>query len=116
MPFRNPWIDPRVLQVRSADARSYLFRRGWKLVSAESEPMLDFEGPPNRSAPTVVSLPTKEQARDYPQRIIELLTDLAVAEERYAGEVLNEILQQANAAPVSANGPGIPLPVDATTK
>jgi hypothetical protein len=116
MQLRNPWIDPRVLEIKSADARRYLLRRGWKLLSAESEPLLDFEGPPNKGEATVVSLPTKEQARDYPQRIIELLTDVALAEDRYAGDLLNDILQQASAVPVSANGPGMPLPVEPAPK
>jgi hypothetical protein len=28
--FRNPWVDPRVLDVRLADAEAYLRDRGWQ--------------------------------------------------------------------------------------
>ena len=30
MKVRNPWIDPRVLQVRSAAVQAYLVHHGWK--------------------------------------------------------------------------------------
>ncbi len=116
MMFRNPWIDPRVAQVRSADARGYLQRRGWKLLSPESEPLLSFEGPPSHGSGTLVNVPTKEQARDYTQRIIELVTDLALAEDRYAVDILNDILHQATVEPVSANGPGMPLSAEPAPK
>jgi hypothetical protein len=57
----------------------------------------------------------KEQARDYTQRIIELITDLALAEDRYAGDVLSDILRQSPES-VPANGPGVPLPAEPAPK
>jgi hypothetical protein len=93
MKFRNPWIDPRVLQVHAGAAQTYLRQRGWKPLPAEQPNLLRFEGPPGGDSRTV-RVPLLEQARDYTQRVIELITDLAVAEDRYAVEVLEEILRQ----------------------
>jgi hypothetical protein len=111
--FRNPWIDPRVVQVRSAAAQAYLCHHGWKPLPPEQPNLLPFEGPPNRNSPTV-RVPLQEQARDYPQRVIELITDLALAEERYAVEVLDEILRQPPADTATAahatSAPALPEP------
>src|SRR5205085_10031601 len=30
MKFRNPWIDPRIVQARPESARAYLLCHGWK--------------------------------------------------------------------------------------
>jgi hypothetical protein len=107
MKFRNPWIDPRVAQVKPADAQAYLLRHGWKMLS-EHGPMLPFEGPPGGKEGVTVAVPLKEQASDYTQRVIELITDLADIEGRYAVDVLNDVLRQAAAEPVPANGPTLP--------
>jgi hypothetical protein len=115
MKFRNPWIDPRVAQVRSASARTYLFQHGWKLLSPESDSLLQFEGPFGGDVAPTVWLPVKEQARDYTQRVIELITDLALAEDRFAVEVLDDILQQ-SADPVPANGPSVSQPAEPAPK
>ncbi len=115
MKFRNPWIDPRILQVRSAEVRSYLLRHGWKQVSPESESLLHFEKFSEGGSETIVSVPTKEQARDYTQRVIELITDLALAEDRYAGDVLTDILRQSPEF-VPAASPGVPLSAEPAPK
>lgn len=39
-------------------------------------------------------MPSAERGSDYTQRIIEVITNLALLEDRYAGEVLSDILQQ----------------------
>ena len=41
------------------------------------------------------------------QRMIDLLADLARFEERWAGAILEEMLPQATAEPVSSNGPDL---------
>jgi hypothetical protein len=106
MKFRDPWIDPRVGQVRAAAARAYLVQRGWKPLPAEQPNLLRFEGPDGGEGSPVVRVPELEQARDYPQRVIELITDLALAEDRYAVEVLNDVLRQPAEA---ASGNGLPV-------
>jgi hypothetical protein len=106
MKFRNPWIDPRVAQVRSASAQAYLLQHGWKPLTAEQANLQPFEFPSGEDSP-VVLVPLAEEGRDYPQRVIELITELALAEERYAVEVLNDLLGQAGEI-MGANGPAAP--------
>ncbi len=107
MKFRNPWIDPRVEQVRSAAAQAYLLGHGWKALPIEQPNLLPFESALDEETP-VILVPVIEEARDYPQRIVEFITELALAEGRYAVEVLNDILQQSS-LPISTNGPSTPV-------
>jgi len=117
MKFRNPWIDPRVTQVRSGDARAYLQRRGWRPLPVEQPHLLPFESPSGGDDAPVVVLPEREGGRDFTQRIIELISDVALAEGRFAGDILNEMIGQTAAAlPPTANGPGVTHPAEATTK
>ena len=44
MKFRNPWIDPRVVQVRPAAAQAYLRAHGWMVLPAEQPNLLSFRG------------------------------------------------------------------------
>ncbi len=94
MKLRNPWIDPRVAQVRSQAVQAYLVQHGWKRMEANQPHFLPFAGPTASKNPSVIRVPLRKQARDYPERVIELVTDLALVEGRYAVEVLNELLQQ----------------------
>ena len=108
MKFRNPWIDPRVARVRPAQAQAYLLRRGWTPLPTDGANLVPFEAPSGADRP-VVQVPLLEQARDYPQRVIELITDLALLEDRYAVAVLDDILHAA--PPVApADAPGTPVP------
>ena len=46
MNFRNPWIDPRIVQLGPADAKAYLIRHGWRSLGPASNPILEMlEGP-----------------------------------------------------------------------
>lgn len=106
MKFRNPWIDPRVVEVRSHAAQTYLVHHGWKPLAADQANLLPFAGPKAGKNPPIVRVPVREQARDYTQRVIELVTDLAVAEGRYAVEVLDELLeQQLGSSAMTGNAP-----------
>jgi hypothetical protein len=87
------WVDPRVKGVRVTDVRAYLQRRGWTARSAPRPQQLAFEQPagsPDERA--VIYLPSSEQFVDYPQRVLEVITELAEIEDRYAVDVLNDIL------------------------
>jgi hypothetical protein len=54
----------------------------------------------------IVQVPLREQTRDYTQRMIEFVTDLAVAEGRQAVEVLNELLRELpETSAIAGNGP-----------
>jgi hypothetical protein len=96
MKFRNPWIDPRILQVRPADAEDYLRRHGWKpLGPAPANPdLMLFDGPGAGDDNPLLPVPVHtDQGADI-QRMIEVITELALFEGRYAGDVLTDILQQ----------------------
>jgi hypothetical protein len=89
------WVDPRVTRVRVADVRAYLERRGWEERPGPRPQQITFEEPAgNPNGPTIVSLPSSEQFADYPQRILEFVTELAEIEDRYAVDVLDDILKQ----------------------
>jgi hypothetical protein len=105
MTDRNPWIDPRVGEVRSAAAREYLIRRGWTPLEDNHPNFQEFEAPSHTDDAPIIRVPLLEQGRDYRQRIIELIGDLARAEGRPAVTVLEDLLASggtgANGAPVT---------------
>jgi hypothetical protein len=89
------WVDPRVQIVRVADVQSYLRRRGWAQRAAPRPQQLAFEEPAGSpDGQAIVYLPASEHFADYPQRILEVITELAEIEDRYAVDVLNDILKQ----------------------
>ena len=66
---------------------------------------MTYAGPKAGKNSPIVHVPLREQARDYSQRVIKLITDLALAEGRYAVEVLDELLQEKLDEPeVAGNG------------
>src|SRR5262249_11997340 len=108
MKFRNPWIDPRILQVRPSDAEAYLRQRGWKFLGpAEDNPaLLLFDGPGEGDTNPLVLVPLRTDQGPGIQRMVDLVTEVALFEDRYAGDVLTEILQQPAQDQASApNGP-----------
>jgi hypothetical protein len=102
MTFRNPWIDPRVLQVKSSDAEAYLRKRGWVRAKCANPNMNAFANSTN-----VVCVAQLDHADDFSQRMIELISALAQIEDRYAVDVLSDILQPANAL-TPVNGAAAP--------
>jgi hypothetical protein len=92
------WVDPRVTKVRVADVGAYLRRRGWTEQPAPRPQQVAFAGPGETVGErSIVYVPSSEQFADYPQRILEVVTELAEIEDRYAVEVLDDILCQAGA-------------------
>jgi hypothetical protein len=106
MKLRNPWVDPRVAEVRSNAAQAYLVEHGWEPLTGEQPNMSAFTRPKTTKNSPIVQVPLRENARDYTQRVIEFVTDLALAEGRHAVDVLNEILQVSPDTPaIAGNGP-----------
>ena len=105
MKLRNPWIDPRVSEVRSNAAQAYLLQRGWKPLDGQQPHLLPFTRSKARKNSPILQVPLREHARDYTQRMIEFVTDLALAEGRQAVDVLNELLREpAETSPIARNG------------
>jgi hypothetical protein len=91
--FRNPWIDQRVVKVRAAAARDYLLRHGWEPLDTADTTIKLFAGPVADSGRRITQpVPLLEHATDYVQRVIELITNLAILEDRPADDVLEEML------------------------
>lgn len=116
MKFRNPWIDPRILQVRPEAVRAYLLAHGWLYLGPAIMPdMLMFDTPQPRDDKPNVILPLKLEHGSQIQRLIELIADVALYEDRYAGDVLTDMLRQP-IEPVPAEGAGVPLSIEPTPK
>jgi hypothetical protein len=114
--LRRRWLDPRLCQVRVANIVAYLLSKGWKPVPPDRPGELAFEEPvPDPAGPLYQWFPDTEQRRDYLARIHELLAALGEIEDRYAGDVLTDILRQSPAS-VPADGSGVPLPAEPTPK
>jgi hypothetical protein len=97
MKFRNPWIDPRVIQVKASDAETYLLEHGWVRIKSAHANKHAFASSTDEKSASVVQVAQLEEASDFPQRMIELIGDLATIEDRYAGDVLSDILHAKSA-------------------
>lgn len=110
------WLDPRLRKVRVADIQAYLLRKGWKTVPPDRPYVLVFQEPTvGDEGPLYQFVPDTEQRRDYVARIYELIAALSEIEDRYAGDVLTEILRQSPES-VPADGAGVPLSIEPTPK
>jgi hypothetical protein len=111
MKFRDPWIDPRILQVDPEVVRAYLLSKGWEYLGPAKVPdMLMFDTREPRGDKPNVLLPLTLEQPHLVQRMIDLFTEVALYEDRYAGDLLNEILQlQAAGKAAPADGSNLPL-------
>src|SRR4051812_45571296 len=95
------WVDPRVERVTVAAFRSYLLKRGWRPKPFPRPEVLVFEGPPDdEGKPIELWVPGLESAPDYRWLVGHRIGGLGRIENRYAGDILNEILAEGN-----SNGP-----------
>ncbi len=104
MKFRNPWIDPRIVQLGPAEARAYLTRRGWNSLGPANNPILEvFEGPGERDDMPTLLVPLKTDQGPMLQRMIDLVSELAHFEDRSAVDVLNDMLQPSGEAAINGS-------------
>jgi hypothetical protein len=116
MKFHNPWIDPRVTQLRPASVEAYLLAHDWKLVGPAANPaLLIFEGPARAEGPLTILLPRQVSDGASLQRMIDVVVDLARHEGRWAVDVLSDLLRRQPAAP-PANGPAAPTPAEEVSR
>lgn len=88
------WVDPRVERVTVEQMTSYLLRRGWRLQPPSRPEALIFEGPmADDGRPLELFVPASERFRDYRLRITDQIGTLAMLENRWAVDVLNDILR-----------------------
>jgi hypothetical protein len=111
--LRNPWVDPRVLQLRPDGVRAYLLAHGWEYLGPADVPdMVMFDTPEPRAEKPNVLLPLKLEHPHQVQRMVELVGDVALHEGRWAVDVLDDMLRQPAQA-VPANGPTAPTKAEA---
>jgi hypothetical protein len=113
--FRNPWIDRRVAQVRSAAARDYLLRHGWEPLDTPDTAIKLYAGPVADSGRRITQpVPLVEDADGYANGVVQLITNLAILEDRTAVEVLEEMLgvttPSGNGAPAAKAPDSAPAP------
>ena len=75
------WVDPRIKSVKVADMQRYLLSHGWKGKPFPRPQLLVFEGPRFGGEKVIQVLPSSEELADYQQRLLELITALAVIED-----------------------------------
>jgi hypothetical protein len=103
------WVDPRLYSVRPADLQAYLLHEGWKPVPADRQGVLVFQEPAvSEDGPLYQFVPLDEAWEGYPAQVYELIAALAMIEDRYAGDVLTDILKPATTDVTPANGPTVP--------
>jgi len=103
------WIDPRVEQVRVADAESYMLSHGWKRVPYPRPQLLVFGGVLDDDGQEVIlTLPSSEQMRDYRLGVVRLISALSVYENRPAVDILNDMLAEHAKEPPGQNGANSP--------
>jgi hypothetical protein len=93
MKFRNPWIDPRVADLRPEAVRAYLTQHGWTEVGpAENPALVRFERADDPDAAPTLFLPLRSGDGASVQWMIELVGELATWQGRFAGDVLSDLL------------------------
>jgi hypothetical protein len=111
------WIDPRLYSIRTANVQAYLLHNGWKPVPPDRPGVLVFQEPASsKDGPLYQFVPLDEQWEGYPAQLYELIAALAEIEDRYAGDVLTDILKHSTADAASTNGPGGPTKADSVHK
>ena len=109
MKFRNPWVDPRVVRVRPEQAQAYLSLRGWKNLGPAGDPhLLRYERADGGEYGPTLFVPRKVDDGPGLRWMIELIEELARFEDRWATDVVEDVLQRAEDRGVSAtdrNGP-----------
>ena len=89
------WLDPRLPTVRVQSLRAYLLSKGWEVAPSDHPRELVFREPViHENGPLYQWLPASETGRDYVQRIYEAIAAIAEVEDRFAGDVLSDVLRQ----------------------
>jgi hypothetical protein len=99
------WLDPRLFTVRVPQIQAYLLEKRWQPVTPDRPGMLVFQEPVvSEQGPLYQFVPKEEGEESYPAQVYQLLAALAEIEDRYAGDVLTDILRM----PVANSSNGAP--------
>ena len=117
MKFRNPWIDPRVTQLRPEDVQAYLTRHGWQSAGPASDAhLLRFECANAPEDGPTLFVPTQVRPGSLLERMIECVADIARYEDRWAVDVLGDILRQPAGELLPPSGSAAPSPPQPATR
>jgi hypothetical protein len=106
--FRNPWVDPRVLDVRPADAEAYLRDHGWSEAQSAVPGAKRFLSPARGTEREAVLVPEALDDGPLLNLLVECVGKVAAWEGRYAGDVLNELLGIPATTPTNGHPAGKP--------
>jgi hypothetical protein len=110
MKFRNPWIDPRITQARPEDVQAYLTRHGWTAVGPASDPnLLRYERAEGGEDGPTLFVPVQVRPGSLLERMVECVADVARYEDRWAADVLGDILRQPAGEVSQPNGAPSPV-------
>jgi len=91
----NRWADPRLQSVRVSQLRSYLLSKAWKEVSPDRPGFCVFEEPTADGEERLYQfVPESDDWDGYPAQVYDLIAAVAAVEDRYAGDVLSDILRE----------------------
>jgi hypothetical protein len=92
--------------VSAADLQAYLLHKGWKPVPPDRPGVLVFQEPTvKEDSPLYQFVPLDEGWEGYAAQVYDLIAALAMIEDRYAGDVLTDILRPSTAEASPGNGP-----------
>ncbi len=116
MKFHNPWIDPRIVQMTPEAAQAYLESHGWKLIGPAANPLFFmYDGPGvGENIPSVL-VPLKLDDGPLLGRMVEFVAEVAKFENRWAVQVLTDMLRQPTAL-VPVMGPGVSAPTEPVSR
>jgi hypothetical protein len=111
MKFRNPWIDPRVTRLRPEDVQAYLTRHGWRPAGPAGDPhLLRFERADGPEDGQTLFVPAEVRPGSLLERMIESVAELARYQDRWAVDVLADILRQPASESLPPSGATAPSP------
>jgi hypothetical protein len=89
------WIDPRIAKVRADAIRAYLLQHDWVQTTGSNAERWVFEGPRvDDGEPIILVVPTSEAMSAFRLRAEDIIGALGIIEDRYAREVLDDILKK----------------------
>ncbi len=109
--FRNPWVDPRVLTLSPSKVRAYLERHGWQEADSAIPGTQRFLSPLQDQNRLAVLVPATTDDDALVNLLVECVGKVAGWEERYAGDLLDDLLGRTVAPPT--NGAPNPHPAGA---
>jgi len=99
--FLNPWVDPRVERVHPHQIEKYVLGHRWTARESGYSTVRVFEPPYRAEYYPILSIWQDLTDPGYVDLVCRTITDIAKFEDRWAVDVLNEILAQPTDEPLN---------------